>query len=78
MKDSEYFTRAEVSIVVRRTETVVTTHIVYPENGRCVGTAVGNKVYLQDVLVAEIEVPFVLGYDFMYKNNCLLDIGTGT
>ena len=49
----------------------------------CVGTAnlpiqVGNKVYLQDVLVAEIEAPFVLGYDFMYKNNCLIDICQGT
>ena len=39
---------------------------------------VGNKVYLQDVLVTEIEAPLVLGYDFMYKNNCLLDIRQGT
>ena len=35
---------------------------------------VGDKVYLQYVLIAEIEAPFVLGYDFLYKNNCLLDM----
>ena len=39
---------------------------------------VGDKVYLQYVLITEIEAPFVLGYDFLYKNNCLLDIRQGT
>ena len=39
---------------------------------------VGDKFYLQYVLIAEIEAPFVLGYDFLYKNNCLLDIRQGT
>ena len=39
---------------------------------------VGDKVYLQYVLIAEIEPPFVLGYDFLYKINCLLDIRQGT
>ena len=39
---------------------------------------VGDKVYLQYVLIAEIEPPFVLGYIFLYKINCRLDIRQGT
>ena len=49
----------------------------------CVGAAdlpiqIGNKVFLQHVLIADIEAPFVLGYDFLFKNNCLLNIREGT
>ena len=44
----------------------------------CVGQAclplkVGNEVFLQYVLIADIEAPFVLGYDFLYQNNCLVE-----
>ena len=48
----------------------------------CVGQAclplkVGNEVFLQYVLIADIEAPFVLGYDFLYQNNCLVDVRQG-
>ena len=45
----------------------------------CLGAAnlpiqVGNKVFLQHVL---IEAPCALGYDFLYQNNCLVDVRQG-
>lgn len=48
----------------------------------CKGTAIiplciGNRIYDQQVLIAEIEAPFVVGYDFLYNNQCSLDISNG-
>ena len=48
----------------------------------CKGTTtlpllIGNSIYYQQVLIAEIEAPFVLGYDFLYHKQCSLDIATG-
>ena len=45
----------------------------------CKGTTflpfcIGSKVYHQQVLIADIEAPFVLGYDFLYDKQCSLDI----
>lgn len=37
----------------------------------------GDKTYHQQVLIAEIEAPFVLGYDFLYNYQCSLDISKG-
>ena len=48
----------------------------------CKGTTflplcIGSKVYHQQVLIADIEAPFVLGYDFLYDKQCSLDISKG-
>ena len=45
----------------------------------CKGTTflplcIGGKVYHQQVLIADIEAPFVFGYDFLYDRQCSLDI----
>ena len=29
----------------------------------------------QDLIVAEVEAPLVLGYDFQFVNKCLVDVG---
>ena len=48
----------------------------------CKGTtflplSIGGKVYNQQVLIADIEAPFVVGYDFLYDKQCSLDISKG-
>ena len=48
----------------------------------CKGTTIlplciGSKTYHQQVLIAEIEAPFVLGYDFLHNKQCSLDISKG-
>ena len=48
----------------------------------CKGTtfrplSIGGKVYHQQVLIADIEAPFVFGYDFLYDKQCSLDISKG-
>ena len=48
----------------------------------CKGTTIlplciGSKTYYQHVLIAEIEAPFVLGYDILYDKQCYLDISKG-
>lgn len=35
---------------------------------------IGVKIYHQQVLIAEIEAPFVLGYDFLHDHQCILYI----
>ena len=47
----------------------------------CKGTTflplcIGSKVY-QQVLIADIEAPFLIGYDFLYDKQCSLDISKG-
>ncbi|MCG7879153.1 MAG: RNase H-like domain-containing protein [Candidatus Thiodiazotropha endolucinida] len=36
--------------------------------------SIGDKIYDQQVLIAEIEAPFVLGYDFLHDHQCILNI----
>ena len=48
----------------------------------CKGTTflplcIGGKVYHQQVLIADIEAPFVVGYNFLYDKQCSLDISKG-
>lgn len=48
----------------------------------CKGTTflplcIGGKVYQQQVLIAHIEAPFVIRYDFLYDKQCSLDISKG-
>lgn len=48
----------------------------------CKGTtflplSIGSKVYQQQVLIADIEAFFVIGYDFLYDKQCSLDISKG-
>ena len=48
----------------------------------CKGTTflplcIGGKVYHQQVRIADIEAPFVVGYDFLYYMHCSLDISKG-
>ena len=48
----------------------------------CKGTtflplSIGGKVYNQQVLIADIEAPLVVGYDFLYDKQCSLDISKG-
>jgi predicted aspartyl protease len=37
-----------------------------------------GKVYQQRILVADVEAPVVLGYDFLHKYKCQLDMGQGS
>ncbi|VDI07123.1 Hypothetical predicted protein [Mytilus galloprovincialis] len=38
---------------------------------------IGNYTIIQKFTVAEIDVPAVIGYDFLHKNNCTIDMGKG-
>lgn len=38
---------------------------------------IGNYTIIQKFTVAEIDVPAVIGYDFLHKNNCTIDMGMG-
>ena len=35
---------------------------------------IDNQIFYHEVLVAEIDIPLVLGYDFMTVNKCIIDI----
>lgn len=36
-----------------------------------------GRTYYQEVIVADVEAPLVMGYDFMLKNSCNINIGEG-
>ena len=38
----------------------------------------GNKTILHRLIVAEIDAPMIIGFDFLNKNNCILNMGEGT
>ncbi|CAC5357961.1 unnamed protein product [Mytilus coruscus] len=38
---------------------------------------IGIYTVIQKFTVAEIDVPAVMGYDFLHKNNCTIDMGNG-
>ncbi|XP_071123870.1 uncharacterized protein [Mytilus edulis] len=38
----------------------------------------GDQVIHQEMIIADIEIPAVLGYDFMVKNKCVIDIANCT
>lgn len=35
--------------------------------------AIDNQIIWQNCIVAEIDLPIVLGYDFLYENKCIID-----
>ena len=39
---------------------------------------INGKTVVQRLIVAEVEVPLVVGFDFMREHNCVLDMGKGT
>ena len=36
--------------------------------------AIDNQIIWQNFIVAEIDLPIVLGYDFLYENKCIIDV----
>ena len=38
---------------------------------------INDRCFSHQFLIADIDVPAVLGYDFLYSNNCKLDMGGG-
>lgn len=36
--------------------------------------AIDNQIIWQNFIVAEIDLPIVLGYDFLYENKCIFDV----
>ena len=39
--------------------------------------SIGNDTFYQNFIIADVDVPAVIGYDFMHANKCKLDIGSG-
>ena len=45
-----------------------------PKGKACVQLVIQNTEFLTDLTIADIEVPMIIGYDFMYTHHCSLDV----
>lgn len=52
--------------------------MITPAGAARMNFVIDGKPYIHRMLVADIEVPAVLGYDFLRDNNCELRLGEGT
>ena len=46
-----------------------------PRGKTCCKVVIENAEFWPHLTIADIEVPMIIGYDFMYAHNCSLDIG---
>jgi transposase InsO family protein/predicted aspartyl protease len=51
--------------------------LVVPLGSALFKVRIQGRVYEQRIIVAEVEAPVVLGYDFLHKYDCQLDMGRG-
>jgi predicted aspartyl protease len=52
--------------------------LVTPLGSALFELVIQGRVYHQRIIVADVEAPVVLGYDFLHKYNCKLNLGQGT
>ena len=45
-----------------------------PKGKACIQLVIQNTEFLTDLTIADIEVPMIIGYDFMYTHHCSLDV----
>lgn len=47
---------------------------IQTEGTICVSVAIGQKIYKQKFVLADVEVPMVIGFDFLYENKGQIDL----
>lgn len=52
--------------------------LVTPLGSAVMPIQINGDVVTQKVVVADVEAPMVIGYDFLYENDCHLDMGRST